>query len=210
MLAGYVAGHYDHDAVHIDLSRIAVFAGARLYRDEVIGLDRVNRKVLCRNRPPVPYAVLSINMGATAQPQGVPGAVGRANSGQTHHTFQRPLAGAAGPCATPPRQNHGCGNRRRCRRRGVALGHAVRLRNALRTLVGLSSIHLFTDSVDSMHCSAAPTGLHPRSGHWPGFGARRCVGAHHALRLKLRGQANARQPRKPQIAARGRSSASGF
>jgi selenide,water dikinase len=75
MLPGYIAGHYDYDTVHIDLSRLAVFAGARLYRDEVIGLDRVNRKVLCRNRPPVPYDVLSINIGSTPQLQGVPGAV---------------------------------------------------------------------------------------------------------------------------------------
>jgi len=75
MLPGYVAGHYDYDAVHIDLGRLAVFAGARLYRDEVIGLDRANRKVLCRNRPPVPFDVLSINLGATPQAHSVPGAV---------------------------------------------------------------------------------------------------------------------------------------
>ena len=75
MLPGYIAGHYDYDAVHIDLSRLAVFAGARLYRDEVISLDRINRKVLCRNRPPVPYDVLSINIGSTPQLQGVPGAI---------------------------------------------------------------------------------------------------------------------------------------
>ena len=74
MLPGYIAGHYDYDAVHIDLSRLGVFAGARVYRDEVIGIDRVNRKVLCRNRPPVPYDVLSINIGSTPQLQGVPGA----------------------------------------------------------------------------------------------------------------------------------------
>jgi selenide,water dikinase len=74
MLPGHVAGHYDYDAVHIDLSRLAVFAGARLYRDEVVGLDRINRKVLCRNRPPVPYDLLSINIGSTPQLQGVPGA----------------------------------------------------------------------------------------------------------------------------------------
>jgi len=74
MLPGYVAGHYDYDAVHIDLSRLAVFAGARLYRDEVVGLDRVNRKVLCRHRPPVPFDVLSINIGSTPRLQGVPGA----------------------------------------------------------------------------------------------------------------------------------------
>jgi selenide, water dikinase len=74
MLPGYVAGHYDYDDVHIDLSRLAVFAGARLYRDEVVGLDRVNKKVLCRNRPPVPYDQLSINIGSTPQLAQVPGA----------------------------------------------------------------------------------------------------------------------------------------
>lgn len=74
MLPGYVAGHYDYDEVHIDLRRLAEFAGARLYRDAVVGLDRANRKVLCGNRPPVPYDVLSINTGSTPQLHGVPGA----------------------------------------------------------------------------------------------------------------------------------------
>jgi selenide, water dikinase len=74
MLPGYVAGHYSYDDVHIDLSRLCVFAGARLFKDEVIGIDRVNKKVLCRNRPPVPYDQLSINIGSTPQLGGVPGA----------------------------------------------------------------------------------------------------------------------------------------
>ena len=74
MLPGYVAGHYDYDEVHIDLSRLAVFAGARLYKDEVIGIDRASQKVICRNRPPVPYDQLSINIGSTPQLGGVPGA----------------------------------------------------------------------------------------------------------------------------------------
>jgi selenide, water dikinase len=74
MLPGYVAGHYDYDEVHIDLSRLAAFAGARLCRDEVIGIDRVNQKVICKSRPAVPYDQLSINIGSTPQLQGVPGA----------------------------------------------------------------------------------------------------------------------------------------
>jgi selenide, water dikinase len=74
MLPGYVAGHYDYDAVHIDLSRLAAFAGARLYRDEVIGIDRANQKVICKSRPAVPYDQLSINIGSTPQLDGVPGA----------------------------------------------------------------------------------------------------------------------------------------
>jgi selenide,water dikinase len=74
MLPGYVSGHYSYDEVHIDLARLAGFAGARLYRDEVVGIDRAGKKVLCRNRPPVPYDCLSINIGSTPRLSGVAGA----------------------------------------------------------------------------------------------------------------------------------------
>lgn len=74
MLPGYIAGHYSYDEVHIDLSRLARFAGARFFRDEALGLDRDAGKVLCRNRPPVPYDYLSINIGSTPQMSSVPGA----------------------------------------------------------------------------------------------------------------------------------------
>ena len=74
MLPGYVAGHYGYDEVHIDLLRLAQFAGARVYRDEVLGIDRSGQKVLCKSRPPVPYDQLSINIGSTPQLGGVPGA----------------------------------------------------------------------------------------------------------------------------------------
>ncbi len=74
MLPGYIAGHYSYDDVHIDLSRLARFAGARYFRDEALGLDRDAGKVLCRNRPPVPYDQLSINIGSTPQMSHVAGA----------------------------------------------------------------------------------------------------------------------------------------
>jgi selenide,water dikinase len=73
MLPGYIAGHYGYDEVHIDLRRLARFAGARFLRDEAVGLDRGARKVLCRGRPPMPYDVLSINIGSTPQMAGVAG-----------------------------------------------------------------------------------------------------------------------------------------
>ncbi|MFZ4760085.1 MAG: pyridine nucleotide-disulfide oxidoreductase, partial [Burkholderiaceae bacterium] len=48
MLPGYVAGHYAFDEVHIDLGRLAAFAGARMIRATVIGLDRAARRVILR------------------------------------------------------------------------------------------------------------------------------------------------------------------
>ena len=74
MLPGYVAGHYDYDDVHIDLRRLAQVAGARFFRDEVRGLDRDARKVVCASRPSVPYDLVSINIGSTPQMGTVPGA----------------------------------------------------------------------------------------------------------------------------------------
>jgi selenide,water dikinase len=74
MLPGLIAGHYDFDQVHIDTGPLAQFARARLYQDEAIGLDLKGRRVLCRNRQPVPYDVLSIDIGSTPGGADVPGA----------------------------------------------------------------------------------------------------------------------------------------
>ncbi|MDZ7825284.1 MAG: selenide, water dikinase SelD [Gammaproteobacteria bacterium] len=87
MLPGYIAGHYSYDEVHIDLSRLAEFAGARFYRDEATGLDRANRRVLCKGRPPVPYDRLSINIGSAPQVGRVPGAADHAVPVKPIHQF---------------------------------------------------------------------------------------------------------------------------
>jgi selenide, water dikinase len=74
MLPGYISGHYSFDDVHIDLGKLCAFAGARFYHDAVVGIDRERKLVLCRNRPPVPYDVLSINIGSTPRVSEVEGA----------------------------------------------------------------------------------------------------------------------------------------
>ncbi|MBL8397973.1 MAG: FAD-dependent oxidoreductase [Candidatus Accumulibacter sp.] len=75
MLPGYVAGHYRFDEVHIDLRRLAAWAGARYFHDEVTGIDREARRVGCRQRPGVAYDLLSINIGSTPDWRALRGAV---------------------------------------------------------------------------------------------------------------------------------------
>jgi selenide,water dikinase len=74
MLPGYVAGLYDFAQCHIDLVRLARFAGARLIHDEARGLDRAARHVLCRDHPPLRYDILSLDIGSVPRRDDVPGA----------------------------------------------------------------------------------------------------------------------------------------
>lgn len=74
MLPGHIAGFYTHDECHIDLRSLASFSQAQLYIDQVIGLDLTNKKVLCANRPPVAFDLLSLDIGSTPAKTSVPGA----------------------------------------------------------------------------------------------------------------------------------------
>jgi selenide,water dikinase len=51
--------------VHIDLPRLAAFAGARFVADEVIGIDRGARLAHCRSGRSLSWDLLSINVGST-------------------------------------------------------------------------------------------------------------------------------------------------
>jgi selenide,water dikinase len=89
MLPGYIAGHYDHDACHIDVMKLAGFAGARLIHAEAVGIDRVARTVLLRDRPPIRYDLLSLDIGSTPRAHDVPGAA-------EHATGVKPVDRLAG------------------------------------------------------------------------------------------------------------------
>jgi selenide,water dikinase len=88
MLPGWVAGHYAFDECHIDLGRLARFAGARLIRDEGIGIDRTANRLLCRDHPPLRWDFLSLDTGSAPGIDAVPGAA-------EHAIPVKPIAGFA-------------------------------------------------------------------------------------------------------------------
>jgi len=74
MIPGFVAGYYTFEECHIDLAKLAGFAGARLIHAEAIGIDRTEKRVLLRDRPPLAYDVLSLDVGSTPSMGGIAGA----------------------------------------------------------------------------------------------------------------------------------------
>lgn len=73
MLPGFVAGHYDRDALDIDLVQLARFAGARLILQPACGIDPANRLVLFENRPPAAFDIASVDVGITSDMPALPG-----------------------------------------------------------------------------------------------------------------------------------------
>jgi len=65
MLPGYLAGHYTHDEMHIDLVRLCQWAGVRFVQDSVTGIDSSGQRVLLATRPPLCYDLLSLDTGST-------------------------------------------------------------------------------------------------------------------------------------------------
>jgi selenide,water dikinase len=74
ILPGFIAGNYEFDETHIDLRKLAQFAGARIYHDSAVAIDHTEKKVNCENRPPVAYDILSINIGSSPRMAGLEGA----------------------------------------------------------------------------------------------------------------------------------------
>ncbi len=73
MLPGHVAGFYRFEECHIDLKPLCDAAGAKFYRDRAIGLDLENNRLLCENGDPIPFDVLSLDIGSTPAKSSVPG-----------------------------------------------------------------------------------------------------------------------------------------
>ena len=73
MLPGFVAGHYDRNALEIDLVRLARFAGARMIFGRVEGIDREARRIHVPGRPPIAYDYASVDIGITSDMPDLPG-----------------------------------------------------------------------------------------------------------------------------------------
>lgn len=74
MLPGHVAGFYDYDECHIDLRSLAEFAQCEVFVDRAIAIDFNKNRVICQNRPPVHFDLLSVDIGSTPATLSVPGA----------------------------------------------------------------------------------------------------------------------------------------
>ncbi|MBL6616396.1 MAG: FAD-dependent oxidoreductase [Reyranella sp.] len=74
MIPGFIAGRYEFDDCHIDLARLCAAGGIRLVHAEATGIDRAGRQVLLKDQPPVPYDLLSIDIGSAPNVGPIPGA----------------------------------------------------------------------------------------------------------------------------------------
>ncbi len=73
MLPGHIAGHYTRADLDIDLVRLARFAGARLIVDRAVGVDPAARTVRLNSGRVIPYDILSLDVGITAEMPALPG-----------------------------------------------------------------------------------------------------------------------------------------
>ncbi|MGR3660607.1 MAG: selenide, water dikinase SelD [Paracoccaceae bacterium] len=66
MLPGYIAGHYNREALDIDLVRLARFANVRLIEGRVGEIDTQQRVVVLDSGRRIPYDVASVDIGITS------------------------------------------------------------------------------------------------------------------------------------------------
>ena len=88
MLPGLIAGHYRRDEIMIDLLRLARQSGARAILDRATGIDRDRRLVHLAGRPPLPYDLLSLDIGIGSDLPEIPGYA-------EHAVAAKPLGGYA-------------------------------------------------------------------------------------------------------------------
>ena len=74
MLPGLVAGHYTFEDTHIDLERVARYAGARFLPTIATGLDPAASTVTLADGATLAFDLVSLDVGSTSATAGIPGA----------------------------------------------------------------------------------------------------------------------------------------
>ena len=74
MLPGYVEGIWSYKDMHINLVKLARFAGARLIHQPVRDIDLTNKNIILENDLIIRYDIVSINCGAAPDLNAIPGA----------------------------------------------------------------------------------------------------------------------------------------
>jgi selenide,water dikinase len=74
MLPGLIAGHYRFEEAHVDLERVARFAGARFLRTLATGLDPRKRVVTLADGATLEFEITSLDVGSRPPTRDVPGA----------------------------------------------------------------------------------------------------------------------------------------
>jgi selenide,water dikinase len=73
MLPGHVEGHHSMEDMHIDLLKLARFAGARLIKRSVANIDFINQNIVLEDGLNLHYDVLSLNSGAVPDAESIQG-----------------------------------------------------------------------------------------------------------------------------------------
>jgi len=92
MLPGFVEGIWSERDIHIDLARLAGMAGARLINAPVTAIHADDKIIEIAGRPPVPYDVLSINIGGEPDVAAIDGAAAHAIPVKPIGLFRQKLA----------------------------------------------------------------------------------------------------------------------
>lgn len=101
MVPGLVAGLYRPEECHIDLPRLATFAGARLIHGEVTGIDPAVKTVTVPGQPPIAFDLLSLDVGITPRLDQIEGAAEYGFPVKPVSTFWPRWADLVGRAITP-------------------------------------------------------------------------------------------------------------
>ena len=64
MLPGYIGGQYKEEEIKIDLQSLCAWSGVEFICDRMIAIDWKERSVICQHHPPLPFHILSLNIGS--------------------------------------------------------------------------------------------------------------------------------------------------